>query len=111
MLFALASTLLLASSGAHGKVLIDPARPVCALDQPCSAPDAQELLVFWRGQKRVAETTTRPDGSFRVALPPGLYRVGLPHRRPARATVAPLEIRVPRGRDILVVLRVDIGIR
>jgi hypothetical protein len=28
-----------------------------------------------------------------------------------RAKVAPLEIRIPKGRDIRVVFRVDIGIR
>jgi hypothetical protein len=111
MLVALASTFLLAVSGAHGKVLIDPARPVCAIDQPCSAPDPKELLVFWRATTRVAATTTAADGTFRVVLAPGLYRVTLPHRRPARATLTPMEIRIPKGRDIRVVFRVDIGIR
>src|SRR4051795_8839090 len=87
MLLAIASALLLAAGGAHGKVLIDPARPVCAINQPCSAPDANEQLAFWRGTKRVARTTTASDGTFRVVLAAGVYRVTLPHRLPARATV------------------------
>jgi hypothetical protein len=111
MLLAFASAFLLAASGAHGKVLIDPARPVCAIDQPCSAPDANERLAFWRGTRRVATATTASDGTFRVALAAGVYRVTLPHRRAARATLAPMEIRIPKGRDVRVVFRVDIGIR
>jgi hypothetical protein len=111
VLLALASALLLTASGAHGKVLIDPARPVCAIDQPCSAPDANEQLAFWRGTRRVATATTGSDGTFRVALAAGVYRVTLPHRRPLRARIAPVEIRIPKGRDIRVVFRVDIGIR
>ena len=111
MLLALASTLLLAASGAHGKVLIDPARPVCMIGQSCSAPDAHEQMAFWRGTKRIATTTTASDGTFRVALAPGTYRVTLPHRLPPMAKVTPAEIRIPKARDIRIVFRVDIGIR
>jgi hypothetical protein len=111
MFLTLAAAVLFAASGAHGTVLIDPARPVCAIDQPCSAPDAHEQLVFWQRTKRVATTTTAADGTFRVVLAPGVYRVTLPHRRPFRATVAPLQIRIPKGRSIRVVFRIDIGIR
>ena len=111
MILALASALLLATSGAHGKVLIDPARPVCMMGQPCSAPDAHELLVFWRGTTRIASTSTESDGTFRVMLAPGLYRVTLPHRRPPMVRVTPAEIRIPKGRDVRVVFRLDIGIR
>jgi hypothetical protein len=111
MLLAFTAAVLFTASGAHGRVLIDPARPVCAIDQPCSAPDAHEQLAFWRGTKRVATTTTAADGTFRVALTAGAYRVTLPKRRPLRATIAPMEIRIPKGRDIRVVFRVDIGIR
>ena len=111
MFLTLAAAAAIAASGAHGTVLIDPARPVCAIGQPCSAPDAHEQLVFWRGTTRVATTTTAADGTFRIALAPGLYRVTLPKRRPMRATIAPLEIRIPKGRDIRIVFRVDIGIR
>ena len=102
---------LLAASGVHGIVLIDPARPVCAIDQPCTAPDANELLVFWRGTRRVAATTTAANGTFRIVLAPGTYHVTTPHKRPLKGSITPLEIRVPRGRNIRVVFRVDIGIR
>jgi hypothetical protein len=111
MILALASAFLLATSGAHGKVLIDPARPVCMIGQPCSAPDAHELVAFWRGTTRIASTSTASDGTFRVVLAPGLYRVTLPHRRPHMVRVTPAEIRIPKGRDLRVVFRVDIGIR
>jgi hypothetical protein len=111
MLLTLASAFLLAASGAHGKVLIDPARPVCEIGQPCTAPDANELLAFWRGTTRVARATTAADGTFHVRLAPGVYRVTLPHRQPKWGTLEPKEIRIPTGRDIRVVFHVDIGIR
>ena len=98
-------------SGAFGTVVIDPARPVCIAGQPCTAPDAHDVLAFWRGTKRIATATTGIDGGFRVALVPGLYRITLPHRVGARATVSPAQIRVLRGRFVRVAIRVDVGIR
>ena len=52
-------------------------------------PTRKSSFVFWRGTKRVAATTTASDGTFRVALAPGVYRVTLPHRRPSRGSRRP----------------------
>ncbi len=112
VLAVLTSAVVLAgSSGAYGKVLIDPARPVCAIGLPCTAPDPHDVLAFWRGTRRIASVTTAADGSYRVALAPGLYRVTLPRRTVARARLSPVEIRIPLGRFVRVTFRVDVGIR
>ena len=112
VLAAFASALVVAAlpSGVSGTVLIDPARPVCSIYQPCSAPDPNEVLAFWHGTRRVATARTSIDGHFRIALAPGLYRVTLP-RRAAMTRLSPVQIRVPRGRFLRVTIRVDVGIR
>jgi hypothetical protein len=99
------------SSGVAGKAVIDPARPVCTIDQPCTAPDAHETLAFWRSSHRVGTATTKTDGSFRIALPPGLYRVTLPRRTGFMTRLTPLQVRVPRAGFAHVTFRVDVGIR
>lgn len=109
MLLAALSALALAS-GLHGTALIDPAHPVCSADGPCSAPDPNERLAFWRGTTRVATATTRADGTFRVVLAPGTYRLTLP-RRQRHVTFAPQSFRVRRGVNSLVKIHVDVGIR
>lgn len=98
-------------TGVSGKAVIDPARPVCTIDQPCTAPDSHELLAFWRSSHRVATATTKADGAFRVALPPGLYRVTLPRRTGFMSRLTPLRVRVPRSGFARVTFRVDLGIR
>jgi hypothetical protein len=108
VLAVLAATLALAS-GASGTVVIAPARPVCQVGQPCSAPDAHDTLVFWRGSTRVARMQTSSGGSFSVALPPGLYHVTFPKRKPVRVNVS--TFRVPRTGYVRLHLAIDIGIR
>jgi hypothetical protein len=99
------------SSGVSGKALIDPARPVCTIDQPCSAPDPNEILAFWHGSRRAGTATTKADGTFRIALPPGFYRVTLPRRAGYMARLNPVQVRVLRGTFARVTFRVDAGIR
>ena len=111
MLLATVASVVALTSGISGKALIDPAFPVCRVDKPCTAPDPRDLVVFWRGPNRAATTTTATDGTFRVALPPGVYTVTLPRRKGLRVTVAPTQLRVTRGRFLRAVLLVDIGIR
>jgi hypothetical protein len=105
---ALAATLAL-GSGAAGTVVISPARPVCQVGQPCSAPDAHDTLVFWRGSARAATTQTSSAGSFRIALAPGLYHVTFPKRKPVRVSVS--SFRVRRSAYVRLQLSIDIGIR
>jgi hypothetical protein len=108
VLAVLAATLAL-GTGAAGTVVIAPARPVCQVGQPCSAPDAHDTLVFWRASTRVARTETSSLGSFSVALPPGLYHVTFPKRKPVRVNVS--TFRVPRAGVVRLHLSIDIGIR
>jgi hypothetical protein len=109
MLAALAATLAL-GSGAAGTVVIDPARPVCQAGQSCSAPDARDTLVFWRGSTRVARVQTSAAGAFHVALPPGYYRITFPRRTTLVRPRAPT-FRVQRSVYTQLHLSIDIGIR
>jgi hypothetical protein len=111
MLLATIAAVAALASGVSGRAVIDPAFPVCTVGTPCSAPDRHEVIVFWRGTRQAATATTGVDGSFRVPLPPGLYTITLPRRNGARVTMTPAQLRVPRGRFVRVVLRVDVGIR
>ena len=97
-------------SGLYGKVVIDPARPVCVVDQPCSAPDKDDVLGFWRRGRRIATTRTHADGSYRISLPPGRYTVTTRRRTIGRG-LAPSVVVIPRGRYARVNFTLDIGIR
>ena len=98
-------------TGVAGTALIDPARPVCTIDEPCTRPDGHELLAFWRSSQRVATVTTRADGTFRVTLRPGVYRVTLPRRSGFASRLTPVQVRVPRSGFVRVTFHVDVGIR
>lgn len=110
-MLALVLAAVVGASGVHGSVLVDPARPVCAVGVPCTRPDAHEVVAFWRGTRRMGTTVTDADGTFRVALPPGLYRVTLPRRHGPGGAATPRTIRIPRGGFASVTIRVDVGIR
>jgi hypothetical protein len=105
-----AAAALAAAAGISGSVVIDPAKPVCQVGQPCTAPDAHEQLVFWRGTSRVAAIQTDDAGRFTVRLAPGIYRLTLP-RRKTMARLTPTSVRVPSGRVVRVTFHLDIGIR
>src|SRR5919199_3298241 len=77
------------ATGLKGTVLLDPARPVCRVDEPCAKPAPGVTLAFFRGETRVARTTTDRLGRYRVHLAPATYRVKLWRRRA-------LELRPPR---------------
>jgi len=109
VLTALAATLAL-GSGAAGTVVIAPARPVCQVGRPCSAPDAHDTLVFWSGSRRVARVETSAVGAFRVALPAGYYRITFPNRRLIVRPTAPT-FAVRRGAYTQLHLSIDVGIR
>ena len=61
--------------GLYGTVTKGPLRPVCRQGVPCTGPAAGVTLVFRRDRAVAAQTTTRKDGSYRVALKPGRYTV------------------------------------
>jgi hypothetical protein len=98
-------------SGLYGRVVISPARPVCVVDQPCTAPDRNDLLAFWRSVRRVATIRTDDKGSYRVSLAPGRYRVTVPRRGRLGSGLTPSAVVVPTGRLAHVNFDLDIGIR
>src|SRR5919204_348513 len=64
--------------GLHGTVVISPSQPVCMVGEPCSKPDANDVLAFWRQGRRIATTRTDSAGHYRIALRPGRYTVTAP---------------------------------
>ena len=98
-----------ATTVVSGTVVLDPARPVCRVGQPCTRPLARFKLVFWRHGKVAARVFTDSKGRYRVTLSPAVYGVTTPSRpqtglRPRRVTVPKLS-RVTRN------FRFDAGIR
>jgi hypothetical protein len=98
-------------SGLYGKVVISPARPVCAAGESCTAPDRNDVLTFWRDNRRVAIAHTNAAGSYRVALAPGRYVVKVKRPRGIGRGLAPTRATVPRGHYARVNFTLDIGIR
>ncbi len=113
MIDGLLAALVLVSprSGLYGKVVIDPARPICVAGVSCSAPDANDLLTFVRRGRRVATTRTRIDGTFRIALAPGRYAVRARRAGAIGRGLEPAHALVPRARYARVNFTLDLGIR
>lgn len=97
------------TSGLFGKVTKGPLTPVCHEGVPCDGPAAGLTLVFSRNGTAVARTTTRKDGSYRLALRPGRYSVRAVPR--AMIPTEPRLVSVPTGRFRHVDFFVDTGIR
>jgi hypothetical protein len=97
--------------GLRGKVLIEPAFPVCHVDQPCTKPAGNVLLVFMRGGL-ARRTRTAEDGTYRLRLAPGRYKVAAPSPGLGRVRVLdPTTVVVPRARYRHVTFTLDIGIK
>ena len=107
---ALAAASGTSGSGLYGKVVISPARPVCAIGEPCTAPDRNDVLTFMRRGRRVGTVRTTAKGSYRIALSPGRYTVAV-KRRPIGRGLEPARAIVPSGRYARVNFTLDIGIR
>jgi hypothetical protein len=98
-------------SGLYGKVVISPARPVCVVGQPCTAPDRNDVLAFWQRGRRVGTTRTTAEGRYRVSLAPGRYTVTAKHDGAIGRGLEPTRVVVPRARYARVNFSLDIGIR
>lgn len=97
------------TSGLQGVVTRGPTRPVCSASEPCTAPAARTGLIFIFGFRRWT-TTTDARGRYRIALPPGTYRVLLA-RPPAIGGIRPTRVLVPAGRFSTRNFTYDTGIR
>jgi len=99
-----------ARSGLRGSVVIDPAYPVCKVGTPCTRPAGHVWLLFSRRSRTVARTRTADDGTYRIRLAPGTYRVTSPNDAAGRG-LDPSRVTVRRGRYRQVVFKLDVGIR
>jgi hypothetical protein len=95
------------TSGLYGDVTRGPITPVCVAEQPCSAPAAGAVLAFSRSGQVIARTRVRADGSYRIALSPGMYSVRAVSARP----LDPSSAWVRQGRFRHVDFAIDTGIR
>jgi hypothetical protein len=99
-----------AASGLRGLVVFSPTRPVCFEGQPCSKPAAHVVMVFSRRGGVAARVRTRADGTYRVSLQPGTYRVSAPAHR-VGSGITPRTVRVPNGRTMRADFEIDTGIQ
>ena len=61
-------------TGLEGTVLRGPTRPVCRVDNPCTAPFSATFEV-WQGERVVARFQSDSEGHFLIHLAPGTYTV------------------------------------
>jgi Carboxypeptidase regulatory-like domain len=97
-------------SGLHGRVLIDPATPVCRAGTDCTAPAKGVRLRFSRQGRLVATARTDSSGRYRVTLRPGTYAVAVARQAVGRG-LEPRRVIVRAGRYRRVDFSLDIGIR
>jgi hypothetical protein len=93
-----------------GTVLLDPAKPVCRVGNPCTKPLPHFKLVFWRGGAVVKRVETNDRARYRITLAPGVYRVTHPHSA-AGAGLTPRRFSVPAASGATRSFRYDAGIR
>ena len=98
-------------SGLRGIVTRSPIAPVCELEQPCSAPAKNVLLLFSRDGRDVGRTRTDATGRYRIQLPAGIYRVGRNLTIGIGHGITPRTARVWPGRFVRVDFSIDTGIR
>jgi hypothetical protein len=102
-------------SGIEGQTLISPTRPgPVRADTPSTAPYAATLAIVAKASGReVARLKTGSDGRFRVALPPGQYRVVPVQERPGRflPSASEEEVTVRPGQFARVEIHFDSGMR
>ena len=95
------------TSGLAGHVTKGPLTPVCRVGVPCSGPAANVTIVFLRGGRQAARTSTDHAGKYRLALAPGRYTV----RFAIGMRSSPTTAHVPVGRFGHVDFSIDTGIR
>jgi hypothetical protein len=99
------------ATGLHGTVVRAPTTPVCRIGRPCSQPAIGVVLVFSRGGKAVARTTTRARGAYSVTLAPGRYLVRVRSAPKIGTGLRPGVVTVPGDARAAVAFTLDTGIR
>jgi hypothetical protein len=98
-------------SGLRGIVERAPIRPVCAVEQECSAPAKHIQLTFVRAGYRSGVTRTDATGHYRIALAPGTWAVQTAAAPKIGAGISPRSVRVYAARFRVVDFTIDTGIR
>jgi hypothetical protein len=98
-------------SGVEGRVTAGPTCPVQRADQPCPDQPVETTVRLLRKDGSVAATgKSDADGSFRLGVAPGNYR--LVADWPSRAGgCAPVDVTVEQGRFTHADVSCDTGIR
>jgi hypothetical protein len=107
-------TLPAAETGIMGQVTIGPACPVMQVDSPCPDRPFQAVLTVTDplGEKTIATLRTDASGYFRLALPPGDYRLVPQTPSPAAPPRAqPMPFRLKAGQWLELNVTYDSGIR
>jgi Prealbumin-like fold domain len=98
-------------SGIEGVITVSPARPgPTRIDEPGSVPLANATFVV-ENNREVASFTTDDKGHFRVALPPGHYKVSLKRSKSSIGRFGPFEADVAPGKMTNARWECDSGIR
>ncbi len=101
-------------SGITGQVTIGPACPVLRVESPCPDKPYQTTLVVMDplGERAMAKIQTGVDGRYRLALPPGDYRLVPATASPAVPPQAqPLPFHLDVGQWLELDVVYDSGIR
>ena len=99
-------------SGIDGIITISPAKPgPTRIDEAGSVPLANTAFAIESNDREVGSLTTDEKGHFRVALPPGHYKVSLKGRKTSIGRFGPFEVEVVSGKMTNVRWECDSGIR
>ena len=88
-----------------------PIAPVCAIEQPCTAPARNVTLLFSRNDRVAGRAMTNEQGRYRVRLPAGLYLVRRAGTSVVDRRVEPSRARVRASRVSDIDFFIDTGIR
>ncbi|HEV7366600.1 MAG TPA: hypothetical protein VGN76_12210 [Gemmatimonadales bacterium] len=100
----------MSSTGLEGVTLRGPTRPVCQVDQACTAPLVAGFEVL-QGGKVVARFQSDSKGHFLVHLPPGAYTVSPDESAPLLTRADAHDVTVGASGLTHVELQFDTGIR
>jgi hypothetical protein len=99
-------------SGIEGVITISPANPgPIRAGAPGSQPLANATFVVENEKGEVASFSTDDQGSFRIPLPPGHYKVSIKGRKSSIGRFGPFEVDVAQGKMTAVQWKCDSGIR
>ncbi len=101
-------------SGIEGQAVISPSHPGPQRQGESATAPYKTTLIVWRadGDQEVARVETGSDGRFRVALPPGTYRVAPPTQKGRFLPRAGEEtVTVKPGMFVQVTINFDSGMR